>query len=53
MMKWFVAILTAVLQVLLSLVVKQSRPTAEDADPDRAVREKLRAKVREHWRKPE
>jgi len=51
-MKWLVAILTAVLQALLPWVVKQSRPTAEDADPDRNTRDKLRAKVREHWSKP-
>ena len=48
-MKWFIAILTAILQVLLPWAVKQSRPTAEDADPDRQTRDRLRAKVRKHW----
>ena len=51
-MKWLIAILTAVLQALLPWVVKQSRPTAEDADPDRNTRDKLRDRVRKHWRKP-
>jgi len=50
-MKWLVAILTAFFQALLPWVAKQ-RPTAEDADPDTDVRDKLRAKVREHWSKP-
>jgi len=51
-MKWLVAIIVSVLQALLPWVVKQSRPTAEDADPDLDTRDKLRAKVREHWSKP-
>ena len=51
-MKWLIAILTAVLQALLPWVAKRSRPTAEDADPDRQTRDRLRAKVREHWGKP-
>ena len=51
-MRWLVAILTAVLQALLPWVVRKSRPTAEDADPDRATRDKLRDKVRKHWGKP-
>jgi hypothetical protein len=48
-MKWLAALIAAVLRALLPWVVKQSRPTAEDADPDRATREKLRNKVRKHW----
>ena len=48
-MKWLIAILTAVLQALLPWVAKRSRPTAEDADPNRATRDKLRDKVRKHW----
>ena len=51
-MKWLIAILTAVLQALLPWVAKQSRPTAEDANPDRATRDKLRDRIRKHWRKP-
>ncbi len=48
-MKWLVAIITAVLRALLPWVARRSRPTAEDADPDRNTRDKLRAKVRKHW----
>ena len=51
-MKWLIAILTALFQALLPWVARKSRPTAEDADTDRDTREKLRAKVREHWGKP-
>jgi len=51
-MKWLVAILTAFFQALLPWVARQSRPTAEDADPDRDTRDKLRAKVRKHWSRP-
>ena len=48
-MKWLIAVLTAFFQALLPWVAKQSRPTAEDADPDRQAKDKLRAKVRKHW----
>jgi len=51
-MKWLVAIITAVLQALLLWLHKQSKPTAEDADPAREDRDKLRKKIREHWGKP-
>jgi hypothetical protein len=51
-MKWLVAIITAVLQALLPWLHKQSKPTAEDADPAREDREKLRKTVREHWEEP-
>jgi len=51
-MQWLISLIVAVLRVLLPWAVQQSRPTAEDADPDRQTRDKLRAKVREHWGKP-
>ena len=50
-MKWVIAILTAFFQALLPWVAKQ-RPTAEDADPDRETRDKLRDRIRKHWRTP-
>ncbi|NIA06903.1 MAG: hypothetical protein GWP14_04560 [Actinobacteria bacterium] len=48
-MKWLVALITAVLQALLPWIAKKSRPTAEDANPDRDTRDKLRRRVRQHW----
>ena len=48
-MKWFVAILTAMLQALLPWLARKSRSTAEDADPDHETREKLRTRVRKYW----
>ncbi len=51
-MQWLVSLIVAVLRVLLPWVVNQSRPTAEDADPDRQNRDRLRAKVRQYWGKP-
>ena len=48
-MQWLITLIAAVLRVLLPWVVKQSRPTTEDADPDRETRDRLRAKVRKHW----
>jgi hypothetical protein len=50
-MKWVIAILTAFFQALLPWVAKQ-RPTAEDADPDRETRDKLRDRIRKQWRNP-
>jgi len=51
-MQWLISLIVAVLRVLLPWVVNRSRPTAEDADPDRETRDRLRAKVRQHWGKP-
>ena len=51
-MQWLISLIVAVLRVLLPWVVSQSRPTAEDADPDRQTRDRLRAKIRKHWGKP-
>ena len=48
-MKWVIAILTAFFQALLPWVVRKSRPTAQDADPDLQTRDKLRDSVRKHW----
>ena len=50
-MKWLIAVLTAFFQALLPWVAQQSRPTAQDAAPDQQTRDKLRAKVRQHWGK--
>jgi hypothetical protein len=50
-MKWVIAILTTFFQALLPWVAKQ-RPTAQDAHQDRQTRDRLRAKVRQHWGKP-
>jgi hypothetical protein len=49
--KWLVAILTALIQALLPWIARQSRHTAESADPDRQTRERLRDKIRKHWGK--
>ena len=51
-MQWLISLIAAVVRVLLPWVVNQSRPTAQDAHPDRPTRDHLRAKVREHWGKP-
>jgi hypothetical protein len=51
-MQWLVSLIAAVVRVLLPWVVNQSRPTAEDAHPDRLTRDRLRAKVHQHWGKP-
>jgi len=51
-MQWLTGLIVAVLRVLLPWAVNQSRPTAEDADPDRKTRDRLRAKIRTHWGKP-
>jgi hypothetical protein len=51
-MKWFVAILTAVLQALLPWLTRESRPTAGDANPDRQTRDRLRDRIRKHWGTP-
>ena len=51
-MQWLISLIVAVLRVLLPWAVQQSRPTAEDAHPDQQTRDKLRAKVRQHWGKP-
>ena len=48
-MKWLAALIVAVLQALLPWLVRKSRSTAEDGDPDRETRKKLRKKVREFW----
>jgi len=50
-MKWLVAVLTAFFQALLPWPARRSRPSAEDADPDRDTREKLRAKISKTWGK--
>jgi len=50
-MQWLISLIAAIIRVLLPWVVKQSRPTAEDADPDRETRDRLRAKIRKHWGK--
>jgi hypothetical protein len=51
-MEWLIRLFAAVLQVLLPWIVNQSRPTAQDADPDRQVRDRLRERIRQHWRIP-
>jgi hypothetical protein len=43
------AVFTALLRVVLPWVARQSRPTAQDADADRKLAQRLRAKVRRHW----
>jgi len=50
-MKWLIAIVTAFFQALLPWLARKSQPTAEDADPDRDTRDKLRSQVRKHWGK--
>lgn len=51
-MKWLVAILTALFQALLPWAAKYSRPAAGSADPDTRTGDRLRDKVRKHWRQP-
>lgn len=48
-MNWLTALITAVLNVLVTMVGKRSQPTCQDAKVDRSLREKLRAKVRKYW----
>jgi hypothetical protein len=43
------AILHAIIRLFLRALLGTMQPTAEDADPDRALRDRLRAKVRKHW----
>ena len=50
-MKWLVAVLTAFFQTLLPWLARRTRPTAEDAHPDRPTRDRLRAAIRQHWGK--
>ena len=42
-------VLALLLGVLLDLFRQRARPTAEDGDPDRELRDRLRAQVRKHW----
>jgi len=51
-MQWLISLIAAIVRILLPWIVNRSRPTAEDADPDRQTRDRLRAKVRKHWGKP-
>ena len=48
-MSFIIALLTALFRALLPWLARKSRPTAEDADPDRETRAKLRKKVRDIW----
>ena len=48
-MKLLAALIVAVLQALLPWLARKSRSTAEDGDPDKKTRNKLRKKVREFW----
>ena len=48
-MKWLAALIAAVVQALLPWLARRSKPTAEDADPARDERDKLRERIREHW----
>jgi len=48
-MAWLIDLIVAVLRVLLPWIVNESRPTAEDAHPDRQTRERLRTSIRRHW----
>ena len=50
-MRWLVTFITAVLQALLPWLARRSQPRAEDADPDRDMRDRLRAKVHKTWGK--
>ena len=51
-MSWLIEFVVAVLRAVVPWLVKESRPTAEDGDPDRPTRDKLRQQVRKHWREP-
>jgi len=42
-------ILVLIVGALIELFAKRSRSTAVDGEPDRGTRDRLRAKVREHW----
>jgi hypothetical protein len=48
-MQWLISLIVALFRALLPWVAGESRPTAEDADPDQQTKDKLRAKVRKHW----
>ena len=42
-------VLVLLLGILLELFRKRAQPTSEDGDSDRETRERLQAKVCEHW----
>ena len=48
-MKWLAIILEAVLRALLPVLAEKSQPTAEDADRQTDLRDRLRARVRMTW----
>ena len=49
-MKWLAAIIAVAVQVLVALLAKQSRRTAEDGRRQPELRERLRSKVRRTWK---
>ncbi|MBN2585009.1 MAG: hypothetical protein JXL80_18250 [Planctomycetes bacterium] len=51
-MQWLVTILAALVQVFLPALVEAMKRKAEDARPQPALRDRLRARVRERWVTP-
>ena len=48
-MAWLKWLIAAVVHAALAWLVDRSRPTAIDADPDKKLRDRLRAKVKRHF----
>ena len=48
-MKYLVALLTVILRGLLPALFKKAKDTAEDADPQTELRDRLRRQVRKTW----
>jgi hypothetical protein len=48
-LKWLVAMMAALLQVLLPAIVEAAKRKSEDARPQPELRDKLRRRVRESW----
>lgn len=42
-------VLALVLGALIDLIGRRARPTAEDGDPDTALRKRLEEKVKQTW----
>jgi len=49
-MKWLAAIIAVVVQVLVAILAKRSRSTAEDGRRQPELRDRLRSKVRKTWK---
>ncbi len=49
MKTWFAAIITAIVQAIVAILTKRSRPTAENGAKQPELRNRLRHEVRRKW----